>query len=180
MVRDMAASIVPPMSRSDRLVRRGRQLAGLSLALLFVGPSILLVEAWVEVLNHPGYSLVDGYSIGRLPWTPIGIALALAGAVLALGSGSALVAIIGGWWRRLLIVPVAAAAAIWWAFALGLLPFPRFHGPDPVTFAYDLPTTAAILVLLPGAFLAALALSPRPPDRPTTRLRPLRPRERDA
>ncbi len=168
------------MSRSDQLVRRGRQLAGLSLGLLFVGPSVLLVYAWVEVLNHPGYSLVDGYWIGRLPWTPIGIVLALAGSVLAIGSGSVVVAIVGGWWRRLLMVPVAAAAALWWAFAVGLLRFPRFHGPDPVTFAYDLPTTAAILVLLPAAFLAVLALSPRPPDRPTTRLRPVHQPDRDA
>jgi len=88
--------------------------------------------------------------------------------------------IVGGWWRRLLIVPAAAAAALWWALGLGLLPFPRFRGPDPVTFAYDLPTTAAILVLLPAALLALLALAPRPPDRPTARLRPVHSPDRDA
>lgn len=169
----------PPLDAAGRLVRRGQQLAGLSLALLLVGPSVLLVYAWVEVLNNPGYTLVDGYWIGRVPWTPTGVVLALAGSVLGLGSGSLVVAIVGGWWRRLLILPAVAAAALWWAVALGVLPFPRFRGPDPVTFAYSLPTTAVIMVLLPAAFLALLALSPRPPQRPTTRLRPVHPRDRD-
>ncbi len=168
----------PPLDAAGRLVRRGQQLAGLSLALLVVGPSVLLVYAWVEVLNNPGYTLVDGYWIGRVPWRPTGVVLALVGSVLGLGSGGLVVAVVGGWWRRLLIVPVTAAAALWWAFAIGLLPIARFHGPDPVTFAYDLPTAAAILVLLPAAFLALLALSPRPPDRPATRLRPVHPPDR--
>jgi len=167
------------MSPSDQLVSRGRQLAGFSLALLFLGPSLLVVYAWVEVLNHPGYSLADGYWIGRVPWTPAGIVLALAGSVAGLGSGGLVVAIVGGWWRRMLIVPVAAAAAVWWGLGLGLIPYPRFHGPDPVTFAYDLPTTAAILVLLPAALLALVALAPRPPDRPSSRLRPVHPPDRD-
>lgn len=169
----------PPLDAAGRLVRRGQQLAGLSLALLLVGPSVLLVYAWVEVLNNPGYSLVDGYWIGRVPWTPTGVVLALAGSVLGLGSSSLVVAIVGDWWRRLLILPVAAAAALWWAIAFGVIPFPRFRGPDPVTFAYSLPTTAAIMVLLPAVFLALLALSPRPPQRLTTRLRPVHPRDGD-
>jgi len=163
------------MSRSDQAVHRGRQLAGLALALLFIGPSVLTVYAWVEVLNHPGYSLADGYWIGRLPWTAIGIVLALAGSVAGTAAGVFVVAIVGGWWRRLLIVPAAAAGLLWWGLALGFIPQGDFRGPDPVTYAYSLPTSAAILVGLPAALLALLAVSPRPPANPTTRLRAVHP-----
>jgi hypothetical protein len=159
------------------LVAGARGWARISLALLVIGPSILLVYAWVEVLNNPGLSLVDGYWIGRTPWTPIGIVVSLAGGIAALVSGSVAIAIEGGWWRRALLVPACAAAVLWWSTALGLLPYPRFHGPDPVSFAYTLPSTAALLVLMPAALLAVLALSPRLPGTPRTRLRPVHPPE---
>ncbi len=155
------------------LVDGARRWATFSLALLVIGPSILLVYAWVEVLNHPGLSLLDGYWIGRTPWTPLGIIVSLAGAVFGLLSGSLAIAAEGGWWRRALLVPAFAAAGLWWSTAMGLLPYPRFHGPDPVSFAYDLPSTAALLVLMPTALLAALALTPRLPGTPRTRLRPV-------
>lgn len=166
-----------PLNAAGRLVTYGQRLAALSLALLVVGPSVLLVYAWVEVLNNPGYSLVDGYSVGRLPWTAIGIVLALSGSVLGLAFGGLVVAIVGGWWRRLLIAPVGLAAALWWGVAVGVIPLPRFQGPDPVTFAYSLPTAAVLMALLPAALLALLALAPRPPQRPTMRLQPVHPPE---
>ncbi len=159
-----------PASPRSRLAARAHQWASLSLALLVIGPSILLVYAWVEVLNNPGLTLVDGYGIGRLPWTPLGIVVSLAGGVAGLLSGSVAIAIEGGWWRRLLLVPAWAAAALWWLTALGVLPFPRFVGPDPVTFAYSLPTTAALLVLMPAALVATLSIAPRMPSAPRTRL----------
>lgn len=143
---------------------------------MVVGPSILLVYAWVEVLNNPGFTLVDGYWIGRVPWTPLGVIIALAGAATGLLAGSVAIAIAGGWWRRALVVPAYAAAGLWWMTALGVLAFPRFHGPDPVTFAYSLPTTAVLLVLMPAALLAALCLTPRMASTPRTRLRPMHPR----
>jgi len=144
---------------------------------MVIGPSILLVYAWVEVLNHPGYTLADGYWIGRIPWTPIGILVSLFGAVAALVAGSVAILIEGGWWRRALVVPSLAAAALWWLTALGALPFPRFHGPDPVTFAYDLPVGTILLLLMPAALLATLCLSPRLVREPRTRLRPVPTRE---
>ena len=158
-------------SRASHLAAGARQWARLALALMVIGPSILLVYAWVEVLNHPGYTLVDGYWIGRVPWTPLGLVIALAGAVAGLAAGSVAIAIEGGWWRRLLVVPAGAAAALWWLTALGVLPLPRFRGPDPITFAYSLPVTAALLVLMPAALLAALCLTPRMQGTPRTRLR---------
>lgn len=143
---------------------------------MVVGPSILLVYAWVEVLNNPGFTLVDGYTIGRLPWTPLGLVIALGSGAAGLVAGSVAIALDGGWWRRLLIVPACAAGTLWWLTALGVLPFPRFHGPDPVAFAYALPATATLLVLMPAALLAALCLTPRMASTPRTRLRPMHPR----
>jgi hypothetical protein len=159
-------------SRGSRLAAGAHQWARLAIGLMLIGPSILLVQAWVEVLNHPGTTLVDGYWIGRLPWTPLGLDIALAGSVMGLLAGSVAIAIEGGWWRRALVVVAWAAAGLWWLVALGVLPFvPRFQGPDPVTFAYSLPSTAALLVLMPAALLAVLCLTPRLAGTPGTRLR---------
>lgn len=169
----MAASIVLAMADSvaARLAAGARLWARLALALLVIGPSILLVYAWVEVLNHPGYSLADGYWVGREPWTSAGVVVSLAGGLAGLIAGSVAIAIEGGWWRRFLVLPSVVAAALWWATALGILPFPRFHGPDPVTFAYSLPVAAVLLLLMPAALLAALCLTPRLVSVPRTRLR---------
>ncbi|MEP7040476.1 MAG: hypothetical protein ABI864_02770 [Chloroflexota bacterium] len=158
-------------SRSSRLAAGAHTWARLALGLMVIGPSILLVYAWVEVLNNPGYTLVDGYWIGRLPWTPLGVVISLVGGVAGLAAGSVAIAIDGGWWRRFLIVPCVAAAAMWWLTAIGVIPYPRFKGPDPVGFAYDLPTAAMLMLLMPAALLAALCL--RPPITPEahTRLR---------
>ncbi|MGZ6213882.1 MAG: hypothetical protein ACXWMG_02910 [Candidatus Limnocylindria bacterium] len=158
-------------SRGSHLAASAHQWARLAIGLMVVGPSILLVQAWVEVLNHPGYTLVDGYDIGRLPWTPLGLLIGLAGSVAGLIAGSVAIAIEGGWWRRALVVPALAVAAAWWLTALGVLPFPRFHGPDPVEFAYALPVAAVLLVLMPAALLAVLCLTPRMEGVPRTRLR---------
>jgi hypothetical protein len=171
----MAASIVlaMPESAGSRLAAGAHQWARISLALLVIGPSILLIYAWVEVLNNPGLSLVDGYWIGRTPWTPIGVVVSLAGGVGGLLSASVAIGIEGGWWRRFLLLPAVAGAVLWWGTALGVLSFPQFHGPDPVTFAYSLPATAALLVLMPAALLATLSLTPRIVSAPRTRLRPV-------
>jgi hypothetical protein len=164
-------------SRASHLAAGAHQWARLALAVMVIGPSILLVYSWVEVLNHPGYTLVDGYWIGRIPWTPLGLVIALAGGVAGLGAGSVALAIEGGWWRRFLIIPALAAAALWWLIALGVIPYPPLHGPDPVTFAYSLPVTATLLVLMPAALLAALCLTPRMQNTPRTRLRKVPVRE---
>jgi len=172
----MAASIVlaMPESAGPRLVAGAHQWARLALVLLVLGPSILLIYAWVEVLNNPGLSLVDGYRIGRLPWTWLGVVVSLAGGLGGLLAGSVAIAIEGGWWRRFLVVPSVAAAILWWGTAVGALPYPgSFHGPDPVSFAYSLPTAAALLVLMPAVLLAALCITPRMRSAPRTRLRPV-------
>ncbi|HSF02174.1 MAG TPA: hypothetical protein VLA62_04150 [Solirubrobacterales bacterium] len=164
-------------SRASRLAAGAHQWARLALGLLLIGPSILLVYAWVEVLNNPGYTLADGYWIGRTPWTPLGLIIGLVGAVAGLLAGSVAIAIEGGWWRRFLIVPSLGAAAAWWLTALGALPYPRFVGPDPITFAYTLPVATTLLLLMPAGLLATLCLSPPIVREPRTRLRPVPSRE---
>jgi len=158
------------------VLRWSLRLAELSLALIVLGVCTLIVMAWIEVLSHPGYTLVDGYWIGRLPWTAIGIVLVLAGSVGALLAGALAILVEGGWWRRVLIVPAWGAGGLWWSVAMGLLPYPRFDGPDPVTFAYTEPTTAGLLLLLPAVILAGVAISPRrtpPPSLRLSRVHPL-------
>jgi hypothetical protein len=166
-----------PESGASSLVRWTRRGATVGLALMVIGPSILLVYAWVEVLNNPGVSLVDGYWIGRLPWIPLGIIVGLAGVGIGLISAGIAITIVGGWWRRALVVAAYVAAGVWWSTAAGWLPLPRFHGPDPVGLAYDLPVAAALLLLMPAALIAVIALTPRPPSAPRTRLRPVARRE---
>ncbi|HSM38628.1 MAG TPA: hypothetical protein VK838_04780 [Candidatus Limnocylindrales bacterium] len=153
-------------------LRRSDLAVWVGLSGILVGASVLLVYAWVEYLNHPGISLADGYWIGRVPWTPAGVLLVLAGSTLALLAGTASVLARGDWVRWLLLLPVAAAPVLWWLLALGVLPFPRYQPVDPVTFAYSLPETAALLLILPSVAVAALAFIPIRPDR-RVRLRPV-------
>jgi hypothetical protein len=171
----MAASIVlaMPDSAGARLASGAHQWARIALALLVLGPSVLLMNAWVEVLNNPGLSLVDGYWIGREPWRSIGVVTSLLGGLAGLLAGSTAIAIEGGWWRRFLVVPSLAAAALWWGTAGGVFPYPGFDGPDAVGFAFKLPVVAALLILMPAALLATLCLTPRMVSAPRTRLRPV-------
>jgi hypothetical protein len=156
-----------PAGRPEEMstfLRRAGRLAWTGLASIGLGLSVLLLYAWVEVVNNPGIRLVDGYWIGRVPWTPTGVVLVIAGSLLALVAGTAIVVVRGDWLRRFLLLPIFALPALWWAVALGALPFPRFHPPDPVTFAYSLPETAVLALVLPALAAAALALAPIQPD----------------
>jgi hypothetical protein len=164
-------------SRASNLAAGAHRWARLAIGLMVVGPSILLVAAWIEVLNHPGSTLVDGYWIGRVPWTPLGLIIALSGAVIGLLAGSLAILLEGGWWRRVLVVAAVGAAVLWWLTAMGVVPYPRFHGPDAITFAYSLPSAAGLLILMPAALLAILSLTPRMEGVARTRLRPVPRRE---
>ena len=68
----------------------------------------------------------------------------------------------------MLLVPLA-----WSSTAVGLIPFPRYRPPDPVTLAYSLPETAVVMLIFPAVAIAALALLPIRPDL-RVRLRPVR------
>ena len=142
-------------------------VVGLSAAA--AGLVVLFVQALSELLADPALSLIDGYWIGRLPWTAVGVALAVVGATIAVVFGSATSWLAGGAIRRVVSALALAVAAFWWFLAM--LPPPQGAfcatcappGPDPMTMAYSLPESVALFLLLPAATAGALALSgPRP------------------
>ena len=153
-------------------LRRADLLRWAGMASIGLGVSVLVGYAWVEYLNNPGISLVDGYWIGRVPWTPTGVMLILAGSVVTQIAGAVIVLVLGDWMRRLLLVAVLVPPLAWWLTALAVLPFPRFSGPDPVTLAYSLPQAAAVALVLPAVAVTMVALVPLQPDR-SVRLRPV-------
>lgn len=131
----------------------------LGLALTGLGLAVLLAYAWYEYLTRPGISLADGYWIGRVPWTPLGVVLVLAGTALGVVGGCAVIVVRGDWLRRIFIPATAGVPAFWWLTAL-VIPMPRSQVRDPVTLAYSLPETAALFLILPALVAAALALAP--------------------
>jgi len=145
----------------------------LGLAALGLGLSVLLAYTWVEVINNPSLSLVDGYWIGRVPWTPLGVVLVLAGSSVVVAAGDVAILARGDLLPRLLMIVVVPVPALWWAIALGFVPFPRYEAPDPVTLAYTLPETAALMLVVPALAMVALRLVPTRSD--PVRLRPVHP-----
>jgi hypothetical protein len=140
-------------------------VVGLSAAA--VGLVVLFGYALSEVLADPSLSLVDSYWIGRLPWTAVGVDLAVIGATVAVVFGTMTAWLAGGRIRRVVSALVLAVAAFWWFLAM--LPPPQGvpcpscppPGPDPLTMAYSQPEAAVMFLLLPAAIAAAVALSAR-------------------
>ncbi|MEO8245738.1 MAG: hypothetical protein ABI622_01340 [Chloroflexota bacterium] len=145
--------------------RTGQQVASrvqaLSIIVLAAGASILLVMAAAASLNEYGrIALADGYWLGPLPWTPIGIGLSLYGATATVLASTAIAWLTDGWAARLVAIPAVLSVAAWWATAplLGMagaccgtaVPF------DPVTIAYSAPLWTALLVGLPAIVLSAV------------------------
>ena len=138
------------------------------LGALVIGLVVFFVYALSEVLAHPGLSLVDGYWIGRLPWTGIGEGLTVIGATVAVVLGTVTVWLGGNRWTRVLVlVPLAVAGFFWFA---ALLPPPggapctdcTTQVADPFAFAYSLPVLTVVLLLLPAVAIAAVAFTSRP------------------
>ena len=153
------------MKLSLRLARWGT-IAGL--AALVLGLAVLFVYALTEVLAHPGLSLVDGYWIGRLPWTGIGEGFTVIGATVAVVLGTVSVWLGGNrWTRALVLVPLAVAGLFWFS---AMLPPPggapctdcTAQVADPFAFAYSLPLLTVIMLLLPAVTIAVLAFTSRP------------------
>lgn len=135
---------------------------------LLIGLAVFFVYALSEVLAHPGLSLEDGYWIGRLPWTGIGEGFTVIGATVAVVLGTLTVWLGGNRWKRaLVLVPLAVAGFFWFA---AMLPFPNGAPctdcaepvPDPFAYAYSLPVSTVILLLLPTVMIAVLAFTSRP------------------
>lgn len=135
---------------------------------LVVGLAVFFVYALSEVLAHPGLSLVDGYWIGRLPWTGIGEGFTVIGATVAVVLGTVTVWLGGNrWTRALVLVPLGVAGFFWFA---AMLPPPggapctdcTAQVADPFAYAYSLPVLTVIMLLLPTVVVAILAFTSRP------------------
>ena len=137
-------------------------VVGLSAAA--TGLVVLLVQALSETFAEPELSFIDGYWIGRLPGTAVGVDLAVFGATVALVFGTATAWLAGGRVRRVVSALALAVAACWWLLAM--LPAPQGAfcascpppGPDPLTMAYSQPVLAVLFLLLPAAIVGAVAI----------------------
>jgi hypothetical protein len=145
-----------------------RWLTLASVAVLAAGLAVLLIYCLLEALGTPGGSFVDAYWRGRLPWMGFAEGLIVSGATASAVSGAASVAWSGGWLRRLLILPPGSLVALWWLFALVMsamraVPCPTGEpcpapSPDPWAYAYSLPETSVLFLILPALFIVGLAL----------------------
>jgi hypothetical protein len=135
---------------------------------LVIGLAVFFVYALSEVLANPGLSLVDGYWIGRLPWTGIGEGFTVIGATVAVVLGTVTVWIGGNrWGRAIVLVPLAVAGFFLFA---AMEPFPGGAPcsdcgapvPDPFAYAYSLPVSTVIFLFLPAVVVVVLAFMARP------------------
>ncbi|MDQ2674757.1 MAG: hypothetical protein M3Y40_08880 [Chloroflexota bacterium] len=149
-------------------LRTARLVTALSAVVLLAGLSLALVYSAAESVLNPGYSLVDGYWRGGLPWMGIIEALVVSGATAAILAGTVAVAARGGWARRAATLALAAVAGLWWfsaAVGAGMsraacndCPPPVF---DPWVYAYSAPVLALQMLILPAAAIVLLALGRR-------------------
>ena len=154
----------------ERLLRGARISLNFGLALLLLGSAGLLVLAWMEYLRHAGLSIADALAVRREPWSSWAAWCVLAGSLIALLAGGIVALVAGSWIRRILVLPAIALPAYWWLTALGVLPATGIRAPDPLGLARMLPLTTAITLLLPAAFMAGLAVTPRRELPPSSRM----------
>jgi hypothetical protein len=144
---------------------RVRRATAIGLATAGVGMAVVILTALAEVLRNPALTLADSYWMGPLPWTPVGVGLAIAGATVVVIFGTLATLLGGGVIRRVAAGLAFVIAAFWWFLAL--LPPPQgaycadcpAPTPDPLTYAYSLPEIAMALLVVPAAVIGALALT---------------------
>ena len=152
------------MAQLLRVLRLGTMIG---LGAIGLGFLVLLASAFSEVLADPSLSLEDGYWIGRLPWTAVGVGLVVAGSSLALVAGALAALVAGGALRRVVAALLLLVGVAWWLLAIletGLgAGCPGCTAPpfDPITAAYSLPQQALLLLVLPALLAAVLALTIR-------------------
>jgi len=148
-----------------RVLRPALWVTMVGLAITAAGLVVLFVQARSEVMADPALSLEDGYWIGRLPWTEVGVDLTVIGATVVLVFGAATAWLAGGPIRRVVSALALAIGLVWWL--LMMLPPPQAvpcpscppRGPEPLTMAYSQPGFAVQFLLLPAAIAAAVAFS---------------------
>lgn len=147
-------------------------LAGLSAAA--TGLVVLFAYSLSEVMADPSLSLVDGYWVGRLPWTALGVDLAVSGATVAVVFAALTVWLAGGAVPRAVGTLALGTAAFWWFLAM----IPPRHAvpctacppvaPDPLAVAYSQPENTLLFLLLPAAVAGVVALTRRRARRSAT------------
>ena len=170
---------------ADRLASWTRWATLVAAIAAVAGIAVLFVYASSEVLADPTLSLEDGYWIGRLPWTAIGVALTVIGATVALVAGALTAWISGGALPRIVTAFAVAIGGFWWLLvSVPLVPLsgaccgPRPE-PDPLTMAYSWPQAAVALLLVPAALAVIVALTAtrnEPVDRDRSALGDVAPR----
>jgi hypothetical protein len=160
-------------------VQRRHQLAWLTtligVAVAVIGIAVLFVYSLSEVMADPTLTLEDGYWIGRLPWTPIGVDLTVIGATVVLVFGAVTAWFAGGLIRRAVTLLAVAVGAFWWAVVtvplvgMGGASCPTCppRGPEPLTMAYSLPQQTVMWLILPAVVVTLIAirsLPGRPPS----------------
>jgi hypothetical protein len=146
----------------EGLARLALGATRLAFAVTVAGCAILLAAAIVELATgEAGMSLVDAYWIGRLPWTPIGVGMALFGATAAVVAGLPAAWLVGGRLARTVATAATLPVGLWWLFTPMIPVGGACCGPrpayDPITLAYSLPESALLLVITP-ALASAVAL----------------------
>lgn len=153
------------------LIRWLRGFTGIALVAIAAGYLILLGQSFAETMGDPSLSLVDGYWIGRLPWTNVGVATLTVGAHGAIAVGGLTCLVAGGAVRRLVAVIAVVFAGFWWLLAALAgagggcpdCPRPVF---DPLTTAYSLPIETLLLLVVPAVVVGLLAISADRSQRP--------------
>lgn len=147
---------------------RMQWLATATGTMLAAGLFFLLVDCIAEAVANPGFSLVDGYWRGRLPWMGIAEGWIVSAATASAVTGFVTTVVSGGWVRRIAVVPLTLVALAWWLLAL--MP-PRRGVPcevcpasplDPWAYAYSLPESTALFLIVPAFLITAIALTARP------------------
>jgi hypothetical protein len=144
-----------------------RGATGLAAAVLVGGLVMALTYSGIESLLNPGYSLVDGYWLGALPWMGLIEGMVVGGATASVLAGTIAVAVRGGWARRALALAAGAVAGLWWLMAVigaglsGAACADCVRAIDPWAYAYSSPVTTLQLLIIPAGIVILLALLPR-------------------
>ena len=142
------------------VARIARFATAVGLVAAGAGLVLLLVNAASEAVANPGSSIVDGYWLGRLPWTPLGVVLVIGGSTVTAAAGS-LAALVGH--RYFVLLPLLMTV-FWWIIALEPYPVERGCNPcpayvvDPVSVAYSSPEETLVVLVLPAAIVGVMAL----------------------
>ena len=114
--------------------RRAKVVAGalhaVSITALAAGASVLFLMSMAASLNEYGrVSLVDGYWLGPLPWTTLGVGLTLFGATSTVAPFDPITVAYSAptWAASLVVGPAVALAAVDWLWR----PAAPIPGPAP-------------------------------------------------